>query len=72
VYPNPFTSQLTFSTSEISKNTTLVLFDIQGRRVYSDTISKHKTITTLNLVSGVYFYKLQVDDKTYTGKVIKE
>ena len=76
-YPNPFnpTSTISYELSETA-NVQLTVFDVNGRVVstladgmlpagsYAHTFNAH------NLASGVYFYKLTVDNMTETKKII--
>jgi hypothetical protein len=73
-YPNPFNSvvEIAFSLDKAQK-VTLEVFDITGKRV---TLLSNKELergrNTLkwnaqNEPSGLYFYKLNTQDKTFTG-----
>lgn len=79
VYPNPATNQVHFEYE--LKNTANVrfgLYDITGRSINdvdlgSQAVGKHVYTTTkerLNLVPGVYFYQISVDNIASTGKII--
>lgn len=70
VYPNPFSSQVSFLLNNNRYN--LELFDAQGRKVLSTCVQNSETIDLTNLAPGVYFYNLSQDDNIHRGKLIKE
>lgn len=78
VKPNPFSTQLTFSYPK-SNTVSLEVFDVRGRAVYkidragqSHSINwKGRDLNNITLPSGVYFYKLNTNNNSATGKVIK-
>ncbi len=61
VYPNPFTTSLTFtynSSAQITK-AELRIYDLLGVQVMNCNLTKQSTtIGTGNLLSGIYFYKI--------------
>ena len=59
----------------ISNNTELSLFDIQGRKILTQTLkaySTQNTLSTLNYMSGVYVVQLSDGNRIITEKVIVE
>jgi hypothetical protein len=77
-YPNPFnpTTQITFSVDKTSR-TTLEIFNLLGQKVVTlyDGIAETGTYYTvkfeaINLTSGIYFYKLQSEQKTDIKKLL--
>ncbi len=75
-YPNPFSDTfiIEFDHALISKNTVVYLYDIQGQLKVEKHVSYQNTIelNTEGLKSGFYFYKLNLDNDFYTGKVVKK
>ncbi len=80
-YPNPFnpTTTISFSTTESTENTELVIYNIKGQKVkqlVSDQLSagEHSVVwdgrdeNGKSVSSGIYFYKLIVDSKTEAVK----
>ncbi len=73
VYPNPFTEYATFELINIPSNDiTFHLFDQLGRRImkrkYDQPIFQ---ITSKNLIAGVYFYKIEINEQLFTnGKLV--
>jgi hypothetical protein len=76
-YPNPFNS-LTFLTYSLKKpgNVHLAVYNMQGEMVsvlvnkYQSTGEHAATFDGNNLPSGVYYYQINVADKTETGKMM--
>ena len=75
VYPNPFSSEITIYTEGVSGNVLIEIFNTSGQNIYSkreNFASKNQTnITLLNVPSGVYFYKIQNDKLSLSGKIMK-
>ncbi len=76
VYPNPSTTNFNFKFSLINDaEISITIFDELGNRV-EDTPKKHYELGNYQInnsnkfESGMYFYKLSVDDKLYYGKLI--
>ena len=75
VYPNPFSTQITFKVKEISGNeVTIVIYNSVGQIVRTERSSSDKiTILRENLTAGVYFYKAtQEGNVIASGKLIAE
>jgi len=71
IFPNPFSSQLTFGLSSNEK-TAIILYDIYSRQVLQQTFTNSITINTEQLADGIYFYELRISKETIAiGKVIK-
>jgi len=76
VYPNPFSSSVNFTINGNSqiKNTELLIFNILGKQLVHKLITNQMTtLETSNLPSGIYFYKVNIDNKTIqSGKLISK
>jgi hypothetical protein len=75
VYPNPFTTEVTFETGNNSDNveTRLTIFNIIGEQVFSHIYKQNKiTLSKNDLNSGVYFYRLENNSGSSEGKLIAE
>lgn len=74
IYPNPFTTNLNIMVNEVAqiKNCELLIYNILGEQVSQKLITQTSTsLGTGNLPSGIYFYKLNGNNKTLqTGKLI--
>ena len=56
-----------------AKNATLQVFDILGHKVIEQSLADElTTVNTENWPSGMYFWKVCSDNKTETGKWVKE
>lgn len=70
VFPNPFSNNLNISGAE---NTTLKIVDIAGISLVSKKINgKNEQIQLNQLLTGVYFLKLEKNGKIKTVKIIKQ
>lgn len=75
IFPNPTKDRLTITINQenILKNTTISVFNIQGQLFLSKPILKKVTeIDISNLSKGIYFLKLNSNNKTEVTKIIKE
>lgn len=81
-YPNPFNPTTTIAfTSSISQPVNLAIYNIKGERICTllngkanagenKLVWSGKNDKNLPVSSGIYFYKLQIGDKTITRKMI--
>ncbi len=82
-YPNPFNPETTISfnlTTELTENTEIIIYNIKGQKVRTLHPFPNRGLGTRRVVwngtddngknvsSGIYFYKLKVDDKTFATK----
>ncbi|MBN1767705.1 MAG: T9SS type A sorting domain-containing protein [Prolixibacteraceae bacterium] len=72
VYPNPFNDQLSFQLNKNSKHIAFELFNLQGQKIISKSVLISETISVESLASGVYFYRLSIDNTIHRGKLIKK
>jgi hypothetical protein len=76
VFPNPFSSSISFSISEKSvASSSLTIYDHSGRVVYAalyrNIFPGVLTPELPALAPGIYHYSLVNDSLTYTGTLIK-
>ena len=80
-YPNPFnpSTTISFSTTEHTENTEIIIYNVKGQKVrelkienlkfkINEVVWNGKDDNGKNVGSGIYFYKLKVDDKTIATK----
>jgi hypothetical protein len=74
IYPNPFNSSITITKESETNKYEMRVYTITGLEVINTSIDKQKTIFhTEELPSGIYFYKIIIDNKTVqSGKLIAE
>ena len=74
VYPDPASTSITIHQSTISANQQLLITDILGNSVYSQSInnSSQSTINVSQWSNGVYFYKITKENGTERGKFMIE
>jgi len=71
VFPIPAKDFVYFETNDISTTATVILYDVNGKRINAQTLSADKSINISELNHGVYFYELLYEGKVYQGKIIK-
>jgi len=78
-FPNPFKDKLSITIDSLTpgKSVIFTLYDILGRNIYQKTVANvlsEKTIEIAEtaLSSGIYFLKIEHNDKQTTLKLIKE
>lgn len=70
-YPNPAITELKFKFPNQVTAMELVVFDILGKQLSTENITKLNPTTDIsNLVQGVYFVQLKFDDKIKTIKIL--
>jgi hypothetical protein len=72
LFPNPFSTQLTFSVAG-NEQTTVSLYDCLGQQILQQTFTNSTTVNTEQLAVGIYFYELSRNKGTLkTGKLVKQ
>lgn len=75
VAPNPFSNVITIQNNgTASGNTSLSVFDVTGRLVFSKSFASQATTSTINTaswISGVYLVKIKSAESAITYKLIK-
>ena len=73
LYPNPTSSFVTISFPDDTNDAKITLYNSLGQVVLEKTISKSVSILSLEtLNSGVYYYKVQSNIVSQSGKIIKQ
>ena len=73
VYPNPTNSTVSISFPDNYTNATVCFYNTLGQILIEKTISTSVSNVSLEaLNSGVYFYKIESNSFTQSGKIIKE
>ena len=74
-YPNPYVDVVNFQFSQsIGDNVSLLVFDVSGRQVYSNTLQIFDNKTSINLQvlpSAEYFVQLSNKTFTHHTKIVK-
>ncbi len=71
LYPNPVSDLLQVELEEGSLKATLTLYELTGRQVLRRQINSGGAVSLSTLPAGVYLYKLTVDGKIQSGKLMK-
>lgn len=73
VFPNPFQDELNFIIPELWLNSTLEIFEMNGRIVYQGKLSESQSAVHLsNLMAGAYLYRIQgIQQNTIFGMLQK-
>ena len=74
IYPNPSEGQFKLSFPEIaSKDISIRIYNLQGQQVYFEetySLSSELEVNASNLSTGCYVFVLQVNDQSFTTKLI--
>jgi endonuclease I len=71
LHPNPIKNNLTVDLKS-NINTEIEIFDILGKRVYNNTISKTSNLNLQALKTGIYIVKLTQGNSVITKKLLKQ
>lgn len=71
MYPNPAVNQFVISIPEYAGSAEVSIFDLQGKRVFSNTYSggEQPEINAAGWPAGMYLVSLQIGGRTLEGKV---
>lgn len=69
IYPNPANRYITIEAS--MKSARLEIFNETGYRVLSSEVVLPARVPIQNLKNGIYFYRITNENRSYTGKFIK-
>ena len=73
VYPNPTSDSISVTLPSGFDAKTLTIFNVLGQKVLEKKISSQlPSISLKSLTSGMYFYKIESDGFTKSGKIIKQ
>lgn len=73
IYPNPMSYEIKVDLPSNSTNTRLFLYNNLGQQVLDQMVaSDFQTIDVTHLSPGIYFYKLDTNNKTLQGKLVKK
>jgi len=73
IFPNPASDKISFQISEPYKQCNITITDILGKEVQKRTlIYPEKDIALNEINSGIYFIKVEVNNKTVTKKIVVE
>lgn len=67
IFPNP--SKGVFTVSNLNEESTIVVFDVLGKKIYEQKIVNNASITLNNVAKGVYFAKISSNENEF--KTIK-
>ncbi|WP_179352534.1 endonuclease [Winogradskyella vidalii] len=71
LHPNPVNNNLTVDLNS-NIDTSIEIYDILGKRVFKNTISKTRTLNLQSLNTGIYIVKLIQGNATTTKKLVKQ
>ena len=75
VYPNPFSTEITFYTEGVSGDVLIQIFNVNGQNIFSKkenfNLKNRTTLSLPNAPNGVYFYIIKNEKINLTGKIIK-
>jgi Secretion system C-terminal sorting domain/Family of unknown function (DUF3836) len=71
VYPNPVSDHLYMDLPEGSSHATLSLYELTGRQVLRRKVDAGASLSLTALPAGIYLYRMSVDGKIQSGKLVK-
>lgn len=74
ISPNPVTSRLKVYLPQNAKEATITVFDVLGKRVFSNSLDTldYSTIDVSNWNSGVYLIRIATNEGTQTKRFVKQ
>lgn len=75
IYPNPSNGkfQLVIGSLPFDENCNLVIYNLQGEKIYQSAITNPKSdIDLSNYGNGIYFLKIYDENKVYAAKILKQ
>jgi hypothetical protein len=73
IYPNPASDQVYFEFKSNNPFTTMYLFNAKGELIRSESVRNGWNVLDLSLLpAGMYYIKIEDQQKIYTGKVLKQ
>lgn len=72
VNPNPASDYFTVTLPNGCTEAIIQLYDIQGQKILESKITENYKIDVRSCKPGIYFYKLRVNGKAETGKLVKK
>ena len=73
IIPNPSNDKITISSSAITGNTQLSIFNVSGEKVLERQLTDNETQIDISaLPRGVYFVRVQNEKMVEVGKMVKE
>lgn len=73
VYPNPTDNSVSITLPEGFNSETVIIYNVLGQEVFEKKISKQSpTISLKTLNNGTYFYKIESNGFSKSGKIIKQ
>jgi aminopeptidase N len=73
VFPNPFTDQLTITSTAHDTPAILTIYNALGKRTFSATIKPGSTVIQTDfLPKGIYYVEVKTDTEMWTEKTVKD
>ena len=72
IFPNPAKDFITVKTDGSGTHNTIELYNLQGSKVLSSTLSNDNKVSIEQLVQGAYIYKVNGGNGCFTGKLVKK
>jgi hypothetical protein len=70
--PNPVVSSLSISIPNEFSSSNITIYNALGQKVVSENLNSNaSTLSLETLQSGIYYYTILIDQKNYSGKIIK-
>jgi hypothetical protein len=71
IYPNPAMDNITLILPENINQALFTLYDMQGRVLLKQTLTRHNTISVSDIAKGIYIYHIATEKQNYQGKLLR-
>jgi hypothetical protein len=72
LYPNPANDYVICNLQDALHPAVIELYDLQGKKVLSETLTYNKQVSVSHLKRGIYFCKLKQNGNLYNSKIVIE
>jgi len=71
IFPNPFIDEINMSFLTPNKNIKINIYDLNGKLILNQNTIESNNTFSFNLVPGIYFAHIQIEDQIHIRKLIK-
>ena len=73
IYPNPVADKLFISSSGLSGNSTIAIYNILGELIYTkETNSKQEIVNCKSFSAGIYILQIKTEGSSAVSRFVKE
>jgi photosystem II stability/assembly factor-like uncharacterized protein len=72
IYPNPYIQGQILKIDGLDTLCTFILFDVNGKIVLKKVVANNEIDISPSITKGIYFYRIETENKLFNGKLIIE